>query len=558
MIAFATNAGIGPIEPHIAFEVTPGVAERDFVEYFVPDERGLVPQSRAGDPEVIVEVVASVFSTVHSKGIAAALAHYFAALGHYYIGGEALAVGHLFMAAEALKEATLAKYCSTSGRSEDAIMTADRHKDRGSLLAWTRRQQIFAGDEQLHSKVKRASDGLEHGFLSPAEVHSLAEPVCDQAFFAIRKAITDLLDLSQGARDALLEGFGTPADPHSLRRRVTGVLTGTGEELAQPGHEYPMLEWRSSIAHFDVAPDGSLEARFEDRLTVRTAESIRFQARSMEAYGRKRTGAELSQLEVTVQPAAETAARDEVLPFVNQLAEAVGACGPREEGTDFPQFLSHLLEIFNRSKGLFRACISLMQQGLPEEALIIGRALNRDALRLREAAEADETTRKALAFGWRYDSTAVAAGLLGGAVDTVEAAMSQQNFERLKSQILDVAHRFGVEALRSFAAADDVLRTLEDEDYRNIDRLAAAIEEGWDIATLSRRRAGANGVVELHDTAPSSWVYPLAAKYIGGSYLMAAVAALRVFGWDDPGGQIAAAAAALEHLEAKFTDSGGQ
>ncbi len=46
VIAFATNAEVGLIEPHLAFETTPGASERSFVEYFVPDEYGLVPPSR--------------------------------------------------------------------------------------------------------------------------------------------------------------------------------------------------------------------------------------------------------------------------------------------------------------------------------------------------------------------------------------------------------------------------------------------------------------------------------------------------------------------------------
>ncbi len=556
VVAFATNAGIGAMEPHVAFEVTAGMAERDFVEYFVPDERGLVPQSRAADPDVIVATADAAFASAHWKGIATALAHYFAALGHYHVGGEALAVGHLFMAAEALREATLFEYCSTSGRSEADIMADEGHEHRGHLLAWARREIIFAGDGEVYSAAKRASDGLEHGFRTVSEVRGLAEPVCDRTFMYVRKAIVDLLDIPEASRKALLDRFGTPADTQSLRRRVTGVLVGGGEELAAPGREYPILEWNSSITHFDIAADGSPTARFNDRLTVRTAESIAFQARSMEVYGRRRPGTELKQLDIEIQTADETHARDQVLPFMNQLARAVAACGPGEEGAEFPQFLSHLLELFNRSKGLYRACVSLLQQGLAEEALIVGRALMRDALRLREAADSDEDTTKALAFGWRYDSAAAAADLFSQwATRPTAAAERQKSFEELRSQILEAASRFGVDEPHSFAATEDLLTGLEDDDYPKIDRLAGAIEQGWDIATRSRRRATPEGTLGLHDTAPNSWVYPLAAKYIGGSCLIAANAALRLFGWDDTEGQLAAAATALDELEATFTSS---
>ncbi len=71
----------------------------------------------------------------------------------------------------------------------------------------------------------------------------------------------------------------------------------------------------------------------------------------MEIYGRRRPGTELKQLEVEVQTTDETLARDEILPFMDLLAQAVAACGPGEEGADIPQFLGHLLELFNRAKG---------------------------------------------------------------------------------------------------------------------------------------------------------------------------------------------------------------
>jgi hypothetical protein len=241
---------------------------------------------------------------------------------------------------------------------------------------------------------------------------------------------------------------------------------------------------------------------------------------------------------------------------MNQLAQAVAACGPGEQGADFPQFLAHLLELFNRAKGLFRACVLLLREGLPEEALIVGRALIRDALRLWEAAEADDVTAKALAFGWRYDSAAAASDLLSQwATHPTAAAEPQKSIEELQSQILEAAGRFGVDQPRSFAATEDLLTALEDEDYPRIDQLAAAIEEGWDIATRSRTKVAPEGTLGLHDTAPDSWVYPLATKYIGGSCLIAANAALRLFAWDDPDGQLAAAATALEDLEATFTNS---
>ncbi len=548
VVAFSTNAEIGRIEPHLAFDATRGASERAFVEYFLPDERGLVPPSREGDPDVIAATAEAMFKSSHWKGISTSLAHYHAALGSYYVGGESLAVGHLFMAAEALREATLADYCKRSGRSEAQIMSDERHEERGHLLAWARRELIFAGDKFVYTRAKDASDGLEHGYRTVSEVRELAESVCDKVFEYVRRAIVDLLELPHTARDQLLDKFGTPADTQSLRRRVTGSLVGEGDELAIRDKEYPILEWNSSISHFDIAEDGSPKVQFSDRFTVRTAESIAFQLRSMEFYGRSRPGAELNELDIKIESGDEGAARDRILPVMEQLRRAVAACGPGEAGAEFPQPLSHLLELFNRTKGLFRAALSLLREALPEEALIIGRALLRDAMRLRQAASSDEAETTALAFGWRSDSAAVAADLRAEWVKEHQARRAEgSKLGELQSQIREAAQRYGVEP-KSFAPTDELLSTLEDDDYANIDRLALAVEQGWDVATRSRRRPSASGDLGLYDTAPDSWVYPLAAKLVGGSYLIAAESAHQLFGWDDSDGQLAEGAKAVEKL----------
>jgi hypothetical protein len=42
MIAFVANVRVGPVEAHLAFDSDPGKSEREFLEVFLPDERGLV------------------------------------------------------------------------------------------------------------------------------------------------------------------------------------------------------------------------------------------------------------------------------------------------------------------------------------------------------------------------------------------------------------------------------------------------------------------------------------------------------------------------------------
>jgi hypothetical protein len=47
MAAFVANVRVGPLEVHVAYDCTPNVREeRQFLEVFVPDEQGRVPEGR--------------------------------------------------------------------------------------------------------------------------------------------------------------------------------------------------------------------------------------------------------------------------------------------------------------------------------------------------------------------------------------------------------------------------------------------------------------------------------------------------------------------------------
>ncbi|MEM7272655.1 MAG: hypothetical protein AAF547_06205 [Actinomycetota bacterium] len=555
VIAFATNVQIDRVEPRIAFETTPGASERDLVEYFVPSQGGLLTQSRAADAELVGRTAEAVFSAASPKRLGAALAQYHQALDSYHLGGETLAVAHLFMAAEALCEPILAEHIERTGRSETQLMEDHGCGHRGDLLAWTRRELVFGGESSVHKKAKHASDGFEHGYLSIGEVRNSSREVCDDVFRLVREAIATVLRVDDGTRSALLDAFGKPGDTKSLRRRVVGKLIGEGTKLAQDGHEYPVLEWRSSITHFDLDASGEpIDVRFSDRFTVRTADDIAFQLRSMELYGRALPPEAVGSLEVDFETQEQAVARDRVLPTIREIHLAVAQIGPGAEGDFFSTTNFHLLEIFNRTKGLFAGALALLEGGLPEEAMILGRPMLRDATRLVEAAAADEALRVELAFGWRSDSLAATRSLIESwASSDGELTDRKQRATDLEASMVAAARRAGAERARSFAAAPTILETLDDEDYARLDQLASLLEQGWDVSTRSRRRTDASGKEGLHDTAPDSWMYPLAAKYIGGAYLLAADAACTIFGWGESEPALAKARQALESLEAGLT-----
>lgn len=298
-ISFAMNAEIGPIEPHIAFETTPGVEEREFVEYFIRDEDGHISHSRGADAEVIAETIKAVIGTNHPKRVMNALGHYHAALTHYFLGGESLSVGHLFMAAEALREAVLAARCASEGVSEVDLMTTLGFEHRSELLSWARKELVFGGDSETHRGAKHASDAFEHGYESIGEVRAAAEAVCDSTFGYVRSAIIGLLDLPDQIEESLLDRFGAPHDSKSMRRRITGTLIGDTEDLAMEGEPYPYVEWNSKIKTFDISDDAPPTMTFTDKFTMRISDSVSMQLKSGEIRGRLQPGATAK--EVTVE-----------------------------------------------------------------------------------------------------------------------------------------------------------------------------------------------------------------------------------------------------------------
>jgi len=154
-----------------------------------------------------------------------------------------------------------------------------------------------------------------------------------------------------------------------------------------------------------------------------------------------------------------------------------------------------------------------------------------------------------LAFGWRRDSLSASQVLIDSwAQSPEEAAEREQKAADQQASITAAARQAGQDRLRSFRPMREMLETLDDEDYSRIDELTVLIEQGWDISTRSRRRTDSDGNEGLHDTAPDSWLYPLAAKYVGGAYLLVARAACTIFGWGDSEPALTEAHEVLESL----------
>lgn len=108
MIGFVTNVRVGPIEAHLAYDCDPNSEERQFLEVFLPDERGALAEGRIVRQQLLAAACPAFLALpAESARVGRALRQYELALREWYIGGEWLALSHLWMAVEALTEAVV-------------------------------------------------------------------------------------------------------------------------------------------------------------------------------------------------------------------------------------------------------------------------------------------------------------------------------------------------------------------------------------------------------------------------------------------------------------------
>ena len=293
IIAFVTNIEVGMVDVHIAFDETPGEVEHDFVEVFLPDERGLVGDGRLIEPAHLTAFIDALERADEKPRLLRALGHYDIALKNWFFGGESLALEHLFVAAETLTKPALRRACRVHGVTEEEharsldIDTSERSW-RYALASRVRVRDIFHGDEASHANAREASDGIEHGFMEMSKVHALARDATGTAFRHLRRAILDFLDLPQPVRQEILEK--NPADIKSTRKIVKGKFIGPAGALAAKGEKYPILRWDSSIARLWRAEPRDLKVSFAEKFTVVCADEVQFQGRAFQINGRLRPG----------------------------------------------------------------------------------------------------------------------------------------------------------------------------------------------------------------------------------------------------------------------------
>jgi hypothetical protein len=392
MIAFVANVRVGPIEAHLAFDSDPDRTEREFVEVFLPDEQGGFSGGRIIRRHLLeVACPASASMPVDGARVGRALRQYELALREWYVGGEWLALSHLWIAVENLTEAVLRRTKLELSKTDEQlaqmldVVTDDPERPRWQQIMreQVREQIIFDGDHDTYTTAKKASDGLEHGFLELDEVARRAIASADTTFTCVRRTIIDLLNLPREIGAELMEI--KPKDAQSARKVIHGRLLGAAADPAADGQLYPLLEWASSID--SMAREGAaFHMKPRERVTVRTNPAIQFRFDKIEMIGRFAEGEQPRQLSedevnVTQTPGAGSA---ELMNAVMPLVDGAVATGA-EMAYDGARVMA--FNLFGQGVAFFQSAQTLIVGSQPAEALSSLRGLTLIAARFEQMGD---------------------------------------------------------------------------------------------------------------------------------------------------------------------------
>jgi hypothetical protein len=374
MAGFVANVRVGPLELHLAYNCTPSREDREFLETFIPDERGAVSEGRIIRRH-LMEAACTAFVSLSTDRprIDRALRQYELALREWHLGGEWLALNHLWIAAGNLTKAVIRKTVAARGISEENLahefdlVTDDPKRPRWKDLlgARIREKIIFAGDADTYKAAKDASDGLEHGIWELDKVAEHALKSADKTFHYVRQAIVDLLGLAPVVADELNEI--RPRDVQSKRKVARGRLIGAAEDPAMEGELYPRLEWSSGIE--SVVREGStFQMKQKERITIRTHPDVGFRLERLEVHGRLENGeapVQLREEDVAIEhtPASPS---QRLLGSVMPHVDAAAASGADKGHTLASMFAFNM---FGQAVAFFQSIQVLVGVRQPVEAL---------------------------------------------------------------------------------------------------------------------------------------------------------------------------------------------
>jgi hypothetical protein len=268
MISISANAAIGPIAVHSAYDDSPGLSERDFFSFSLPEPQRLPYPGRGVNLEATTALIGAVVHHPEGPRLHRAFTHYCQALLHGTPGWELMAVAHLYMAVDTLTKIVVAEERHKSGAASNRDLAQAWGIDVSQLDAEVRRRIIFQGNASVQDELNAISDAFEHGYRPIPELRSRAASVVNDAARLVRAGILKACKLDSLSTATLLGPPFEEVQPmYPITAVVKGKLRGGGSDLAAPGERHPVIEWESSVVGVQQAEGSRANYQIEARST---------------------------------------------------------------------------------------------------------------------------------------------------------------------------------------------------------------------------------------------------------------------------------------------------
>ncbi|MGD0343622.1 MAG: hypothetical protein ABSB55_01485 [Acidimicrobiales bacterium] len=402
ILSFCVNALVEPPALHVVFNSTEGLARREFMEVFLPDERGQPHIGRWIDVDSLMAFGHAACASPEARRLFRALAQYQVALRFWNTGSQLLALAHLYITCEVLTKAVLRTHQVRLGISEKEhaeLLGVDITQKKWRMFAesFARREYIFKGDTTMYEAARKASDAFEHGYADLGNIRQTADSVTREVFDLVRSAILTLVpSLDQAVAGTIMSKH--PVDVSPLYKQVTGYIVS--EEQSDPlnlgieGELFPTLRWQSGIRASRLEDD-KLILEPEETFTVQFAPGLRFEVRDLAIYGGMNPApADVSTPRPSGWDQGDWVARElaegnqgmtlktrNLLAAVMSLVDAATA-GSADVSRTFPQMLA--FSLFGQGLAYFQSAQTLIADNQPVEALPLLRGLVTIAARFEQ------------------------------------------------------------------------------------------------------------------------------------------------------------------------------
>jgi hypothetical protein len=262
----AANAYVANPALVAAYEVEPGVGERQWTQRYQPPEHPIPPNTREISSPAAGALMMAAEHHPDRGRFGRVLAFYREALRHAETSSALLAVEYLHVTAETLTPLVRDQIRGSPGLSDKemrerfGVSPADPRGEE-ALLRRIRLEEIYGGDNELRHAVERVSHGFEHGFEDLDHAKDAAGPIVLPASECVRGALLRAARLPPSNLSLLnAERFSVPMPLFSTEYLYVGKLRVSDETKLDPGTEpiEALGDWSTWVESSERRPDGAI------------------------------------------------------------------------------------------------------------------------------------------------------------------------------------------------------------------------------------------------------------------------------------------------------------